>query len=166
MSPTTILCLELVHYTNLYALPCMADVTEDLLAITVDAADDAETASGEGSHVSRTYQSEADFQAQKAKYSAKTDNGNNYQILLKAVPQLNMPDDGSNGTHNLTKARLSKKDAQLLGYAVGELYYDKDYEKVVELCVKTRRVCEIDEKMSVILQRWIKRCEERLYGLK
>lgn len=144
----------------------MADAADDLFAIAVDADDDAETTAGDAPCVSRTYQSEDDFQAQKAGYSAKIDNGNNYQVLLGAVPHLTAVDDGSNGTKCKTKARLSKKDVQLLGYAVGEMYYDKEYKKVVELCVKVREVCQIDEKTSEGLQRWIKRCEERLSGLK
>ena len=112
----------------------MSDQDDGLLAIEVDADDYAETAAGDAPTVSRTYQSEEDFQIQKASYNAKLDGNNTYRDLISAVPVLdNRAGELQNGlgfTDGESKVRLSKKDFQLLGYAVAELYYDKQYEKI------------------------------------
>ena len=146
----------------------MADEADGLLAIEVDADDYAETAAGDAPDVPRTFQSEADFQAQKSSYSAKFDNGNNYEALLKTVPVLRL-DAGRDGddsamANGVTKVKLSKKDVQLLGYAVGEMYYDKQYTQVVELCERVGRVCDLDGKMAESVERWTRRCEKRMQG--
>lgn len=146
----------------------MSEGDNELLAIDVDADDYAETAAGETPLVSRTYQSEADFERQKASYTAKVDSGNTYNDLITAVPVLR--DDGDKrathgtaaATNGDTKARLSKKEIQLLGYAVGELYYDGEYAEVVDLCGRVRDVCDIDTKTDDSLNRWVLRCHERL----
>jgi hypothetical protein len=157
-------------------------LTDDgLFAIEVDADDYAETAAGDApSNVPRTYQSEADFQAQKASYTAKVQDGNNYEELLKAVPALrtgrlplkngtngsgasSCSGDATNGVDGVAqKTNLSKKDVQLLGYAAGELYYDRRYEELKELCGRVRERCEVDVKVEESLRRWSGRCEARL----
>lgn len=143
----------------------MADQEDGLLAIEIDADDYAEATAGDLPSVSRTYQSETDFQVQKASYSAKIDYGNTYQDLIKAIPILNSEatSEGRNeSTNGHSKVKLSKKDAQLLGYAVGELYYDKEYTKIVGLCERVQHFCDVDEKTAESLTRWAKRCQERM----
>lgn len=144
----------------------MTDQEDGLLAIEVDADDYAETAAGDTPSVSRTYQSEADFQIQKASYSAKIDYGNTYQELIRAVPILELgakgPADNTGLSNGHSAVRLSKKDVQLLGYAVGELYYDKEYKNIIDLCERVTKVCEIDEKTAESLRRWSSRCHERM----
>lgn len=137
-----------------------------LLAIEVDTDDYAEIAGGDVPAQARTYQSEADFCAIKASYTAKIDGGNTHKDLIAAVPVLlNEADDTSrpNGvTKGHTRIKLTKKDAQLLGYAVGELYFDNDYAKCVELCQRAQICCDVDEKFAESLSRWMRRCNERL----
>ncbi|KAK1825519.1 hypothetical protein LTR12_000320 [Friedmanniomyces endolithicus] len=146
----------------------MAEPANELFGIEVDADDYAETAAHDTPPVSRTFQSEADFQAQKATYSAKIDIGNNYERLLDAIPLLNPVNEPSppTETHIQPQAaspiRLGKKDAQLLGYAVGELYYDKRYRDIIQLCERVKMVCETDGKTAESLRRWTRRCETRL----
>ena len=144
----------------------MAEHENGLLAIDVDADDYAEAAAGDTPSVSRTYQSEADFQAVKAGYSAKIDGGNSYRGLIAAVPILaddktkDAEEDGVlNGNAGV---RMSKKDVQLLGYAVGEMYFDRQYGRVIELCERVRGRCEVDGKTMESLERWERRCRERM----
>ncbi|TKA70390.1 hypothetical protein B0A55_05613 [Friedmanniomyces simplex] len=141
----------------------MAEPVNELLAIEVDADDYAETAAHDTPAVSRTFQSEADFQAQKDAYSARIDLGDNYQRLLEAVPFLK-PDSSSTDrdTSEASLIRLGKKDGQLLAYAVGELYYDKRFRDIIQLSERVRLVCETDDKTAESLRRWTRRCEERL----
>ena len=144
----------------------MADEDGGLLNIKVDADDYAETASADVPPVSRTYQSEADFQSQKAVYTAKTDGGQTYKDLMAAVPVLNQGNtDGTTPEHGQTKVNLSKKEVQLLGYAVGELYLHKDYARLVELCERVKASCEVDEKLESSLEKWMKQCHERMTSL-
>ena len=147
----------------------MAEEQQDengLFAIDVDADDYAETAAGDTPSVSRTYQSKADFQAVKAGYQAKMDGGTAYMDLITAVPVLGRSDvdeaDGHEVTNGHAKVKLSKKDFQLLGYAVGEMYYDKQYEKLLELCSRLRARCEVDGKTLESLERWEARCRNRM----
>ncbi|KAK4549739.1 hypothetical protein LTR36_005040 [Oleoguttula mirabilis] len=144
----------------------MADYADGLFAIEVDADDYAETAAGDVPVVPRTFQSEAAFRAQKAAYIAKGVDGNNYEQLLNAVPLLRPktgPDgDTAQAANGGLAAKLSKKDLQLLGYTVGELYHDHEYAKVIELCVRVKNVCQLDERTMASLQKWIARCWERL----
>lgn len=146
----------------------MAESENGLLAIEVDADDYAETAAGDAPSVSRTYQSEADFQAIKATYQAKQDGGTTYQDLISAVPVLslnnvNRLDGHVNGDYN-PRFKLSKKDFQLLTYAVGEMYFDKKYETIVGLCGRVRERCELDVKIGESLERWEQRSRQRING--
>ena len=145
----------------------MANDTEDsgLLAIEVDADDYAETAAGDTPTVPRTYQSESDFQAIRGRYSAKidgTDGRGTYEDLLATVPALCSRPEGQSNEDGAQKVKLGKKDAQLLGYAVGEMYFEGQYGQVVRLCESVRERCEVDEKMGEALERWVRRCRERM----
>lgn len=144
----------------------MAAEDNDLFAIEVDADDYAETAAADTPAVSRTHQSEAAFQAIKASYEAKVDDGTSYQTLVTSVPTLGQPLDaeGNDSPHGTADARvqLNKKDVQLLGYAVGELYYARQFAKVVELCMRASRTCLVDGKTEEALARWERRCRDRL----
>ena len=143
----------------------MATDENGLLAIEVNADDYAETAVGDAPIVSRTYQSEAAFQAQKATYTAKTDGENTYRDLIAAIPILGSNSSGSPGCifqNGDSKVKLSKKGAQLLGYAVGELYYNKEYTKILDLCRRVNQSCEFDSRTAESLSRWTRRCHERL----
>lgn len=142
----------------------MAEIDDDLFAIEVDADDYARTAAADTGSVSRTHQSEAAFRAEKASYTAKIDGapGNNYQELLEAVPVLAQAGilDGADRSEN--KVKLRKKDIQLLGYVVGELYYDHEFATIITLCARVRTVCDFDDKVEHSLDRWERRCRERM----
>jgi hypothetical protein len=143
----------------------MAEQDSGLFAIEVDADDYAEAAAGDTPAVDRTYQSDADFQAIKATYFAKIDGGKKFQDLINAVPMLDPKSTSSvnnlQSTNGQDKVKLSKKDCQLLGYAVGELYYDKDYAGVTDLCRRVQARCDFDLKTKEALGRWIQRSEKR-----
>ncbi|KAF2771311.1 hypothetical protein EJ03DRAFT_381508 [Teratosphaeria nubilosa] len=121
--------------------PNMAETNHDtdLFAISVDADDYAPTATTSTSNPTptdpRTYQSEPAYLAQKTSYTAKLSTGNHYAELLTAVPALQL----SKGTP-AEKVKLSKKNLQLLEYAVGEMYYDGEFGGVVEVCGRVGEV--------------------------
>lgn len=143
------------------------DSADGLFAIEVGVDDYAETAANDAPSVPRTFQSEANFQAQKAAYSAKIDNGNNYEELLNAVPALKAEQDAGGDAHvanGPAKAKLTKKDGQLLGYAVGEMYYDRRFADIIDLCERVQCRCVLDGKTEASLRKWILRCRERLNG--
>lgn len=149
----------------------MAEPDEnELLAIEVDPDDYASTAAGDTpSSVSRTYQSEADFQVQKASYTAKIDGGKSYTDLILSIPALathtNPNQSNSNGSvmnNGHEKITLTKKQVQLLGYAVGELYFDARYADLCQLCERVRSECVVDEKLVQSLERWERRSRERM----
>lgn len=144
----------------------MAETENGLLAIEVDADDYAETAAGDTPTVARTFQSEADFQAIKASYNAKMDGGNTYNDLIAALPILDTRSTDSTETDDMTnghsKVKLSKKDVQLLGYAVGEMYFDKEYMRIIKLCERVMVCCEVDGKTNESLKRWERKCWERI----
>jgi len=144
----------------------MAETEIGFLAIEVDADDYAETAAEDVPPVSRTYQSEEAFQAQKAAYSAKIDGGTTYQELIGAVPILTHSNGHSHHqsdcTNGTAKVRMSKKEIQLLGYAVGEMYCDRRYHEIIGLCDRVYALCEIDDKTCQSLRKWTTRCRERV----
>lgn len=144
----------------------MDDTANELFAIEVDVDDYAETASSDTPTVPRTFQSEADFQAQRATYHAKIDEGNNYEELMKVLhahwfTQVNSGSGLANADSD-SKVKLKKRDVQLLGYAVGEMYHSREYTRVVKLCQLVHMTCEVDSKTCASLEKWIKRCEEKL----
>ncbi|RMZ29343.1 hypothetical protein D0859_06593 [Hortaea werneckii] len=150
-----------------------------LFAIEVDVDDYADTAAvdnpsassttttnqDDATTVSRTFQSASAFQAQKAAYRAKIDdpwgNGGLEAELIKAVPALSRTttrDPVAGGE----KVKLSKKETQLLGYVVGELYFSRQFEGVVDLCERVLVGCELDAKTRAAVEKWIVRSKGRL----
>ncbi|UJO24786.1 uncharacterized protein CLAFUR5_13803 [Fulvia fulva] len=149
------------------------DHDDSLFAIEVDTDDYAETAAGDTPSVPRTFQSEADYQAQKASYRAKIDTGNNLDALYRAVPYLRPSAPDANELENeecaesqelKKKIVLGKKDVMLLGYALGEMYYERRYQEIIELCERVEEVClvEGDKKLGEALGRWRERCKSRM----
>ncbi|CAK1362899.1 unnamed protein product [Cercospora beticola] len=141
--------------------------SNDLFSISVDADDYAEAAAGDApSDVDRTFQSEEEFQKQKASYSAKVHQGNLLEDLVSVVPELEFRGQDAQGHGE--KVNLGKKDVQLLGYVVGEMYYDRKYGEILELCGRVKEVCEVEggerekRRLEESLQRWEGRCRERL----
>ena len=149
-------------YILQHMCPSMAEQENGLFAIEVDADDYAETAAGDTPSVSRTYQSEANFKSIQATYSAKRDGGKTYEDLISAVPILNQPANASDQMNGHSRVRLSKKDVQLLGYAVGELYYDREFLWILNLCGRVKEYCDVDAKTKESLNRWESRCRERM----
>lgn len=131
----------------------MAEPDNSLFAIEVDTDDYAETAAGDTPSVPRTYQSEADFAAIKASYTAKHDNGNLYTELLQSVPEL--------GRSSVASRKLDKREQLLLGYVVGELYYDREYAEIGDLCERVKKSCQLDAKLAAKLERWMERANVR-----
>ena len=118
----------------------MTDPENPLLSITLDPdnyASASSTASYDTPPVPRTFQTPAAFTNIKTSYTAKQDNGNLYAGLLRAVPELQ---DSAAAVPSTTDKRrkLEKREQLLLGYVVGELYYDGEFERVVELCRRVR----------------------------
>jgi len=145
----------------------MADDTDGLLAIEVDTDDYAEAAAEDIPNASRTFQSAADFQAQKLTYTAGTRHcgSSSYDDLMRLLPVLRAYRGAlENGHIDDDIVKLSKKDGQLLGYAVGELYYDRDYSQVIELCERAKQRCMVDDRLDSSLQKWKLQCERRLRG--
>ncbi|RMY71578.1 hypothetical protein D0863_05047 [Hortaea werneckii] len=153
----------------------MAEANDDnaVFAIEVDVDDYADTAAADNpsasttstsqddaATVSRTFQSASAFQAQKAAYRAKIDWGDLEAELMKAVPALSQPtrDPVAGGE----EVKLSKKETQLLGYVVGELYFSRRFEGVVDLCERVLVGCELDAKTRVGVEKWILRSKGRL----
>ncbi|GIZ44278.1 hypothetical protein CKM354_000748100 [Cercospora kikuchii] len=140
--------------------------SNDLFSISVDADDYAEAAAGDApSVVDRTFQSEEDFQKQKASYSAKVHQGNLLEELVSTVPALEFR--SQNAQVDGEKVKLRKKEVQLLGYVVGEMHYDRKYEQILELCEKVREICEVEggerekNRLEESLERWDGRCRQR-----
>jgi hypothetical protein len=138
----------------------MTEQENSLFAIDVDADDYAEAAAEDTPAVDRTFQSKADFLAVKETYSARQDGGNFYSELIKTVPCLSPDHDGPEG--NLQK--LDKRTQLLLSYAVGELYYDREFEKIVELCDAVLRRCALDGRLKPGVERWMERAGGKWRG--
>lgn len=135
----------------------MAEADNSLFAIEVDTDDYAETAAGDTPSVPRTYQSEADFAAIKASYTAKQDKGDLYAELLQNVPELN----DSVLAAGSDSRKLDKREQLLLGYVAGELYYDREYAEIRKLCERVREACLVDVKLGDNLARWMERAKAR-----
>jgi hypothetical protein len=89
----------------------MAETENSLFDIGIDADDYAEAAAEDAPAIDRTHQSEADFLAIKATYSARQDGGNYYAELLRAVPSL----ASSHGPVEGTKSESCITTGNLLG---------------------------------------------------
>ena len=137
----------------------MAESENPLFDIGVDADDYAEAAAEDAPAVDRTYQSEADFLAVKAAYSARQDGGDLYSELMRAVPHL-AQDTASDDP----KPKLDKRVQMLLGYAIGELYYDGEFARVVKLCDAVLETCTVDKRLVPGLERSRERARARIEG--
>ncbi|RMX80136.1 hypothetical protein D0869_07781 [Hortaea werneckii] len=163
-----------------------------LFAIEVDVDDYADTAAADNpsssttNHqddaatmpVSRTFQSESAFQVQKEAYRAKIDQGGLEAELVRAVPALlplpppphrretTSSEVGCRGgeVDEAGKVKLSKKETQLLGYTVGELYFSRKFQEVIELCERVLALCELDAKTKASVEKWIQRSRARATG--
>lgn len=136
----------------------------DLFAIDVGVDNYAETAASDAPNVARTFQSEEAFQKIKASYTAKIDTGNNYEVLLKTIPVLQI--NASRSLDEvLPKTKLGNKDKNLLGYAVGEMYYDRKFSEVIDLCQRVETVCAVDTKLGESLKKWIGMCERKMQNM-
>ncbi|EME44500.1 hypothetical protein DOTSEDRAFT_53582 [Dothistroma septosporum NZE10] len=167
-----LLAIEVDTENGLLAIE--VDTENGLLAIEVDTDAYVETTAGDTPSVPRTFQSEADYQAQKAAYHAKTDTGNNLETLYQAVPYLRPSATGTNDAVEdvegdeaqelESKIVLGKKDVMLLGCAAGQMYYEKRYEEIIQLCdrVESVVVVVVDGKLGESLQRWQGKCRAKL----
>lgn len=134
---------------------------------------------------SRTFQSEENFQLQRRNYSAKIYGHHHHpsrRLGLYEEFQLQVfhgLDAGSKSVEGYAegdgkeekeeegkdKIELSKSQIQFLGQVIGELYFEEEFEKLVEFCGRVRRRCcfcggqkGLEERLS----RWEGRCLERL----
>jgi hypothetical protein len=155
----------------------MAEPENSLFDIEVDADDYADAAAEDNpaAVVDRTHQSEADFLKVKESYAARQDGsrGSLYEELVRAVPALVAADASSkedvdeNGSGDIegdaaTKVKLDKRSQLLLGYVVGELWYDGRFGEVERLCGRVEKVCELDARLRPGVVRWRERAEGRL----
>lgn len=131
----------------------MAEDEPDIFTIAIDADDYAEAAAGDVPSVDRTYQSEEDFARVKASYVAKHYDGNLQEELLKQVPAIRTGETGS--------IQLDKRQQQLVGYAMGELYYDREYAAILKLLDHIEAACQLDDKLIASMKRWRQRCIDR-----
>ncbi|PSK34580.1 hypothetical protein B9Z65_8906 [Elsinoe australis] len=143
------------------------------LDLDVDADDYAEAAAEDiPSTNDRTHLSDEAFNAIKATYVAKHDNGSIYKSLLTALPDPGLTTEGPSGDGKPTKPALSNKHIQLVSAAAGELYYFKNYEQLIDLIAWLRERYDIDGsgtgkgnrrgKFGDTLQRWEGRCRARI----
>jgi hypothetical protein len=137
----------------------MAESENPLFDIGVDADDYAEAAAEDAPAVDRTFQSEADFLAVKGAYSARQDGGDLYSELVRAVPHL-----AQEAAIADSKPKLDKRMQMLLGYAIGELYYDGDFTGVVRLCDRVLETCTVDKRLVPGLERSRERARGRVEG--
>ena len=153
----------------------MAEPENSLFDIEVDADDYADAAAEDTPVVDRTHQSEADFLKVKETYQARQDGsrGALYSELLEAVPSLAAADAGASlskedvngGDVNgdaAKKVKLDKRSQLLLGYVVGELWYDGEFAEVERLCGRVEEVCELDARVAPGVKRWRERAEGEL----
>lgn len=141
---------------------------------------------------SRTFQSEENFQLQRKNYSAKIYGHRHHhrhhhpsrRCGLFEEFQLQVFDVGSKSVEGYAegdgsgdgkegdveekeKIQLSKSQIQFLGQVIGELYFEEEFEELLEFCRRVRRRCcccscggqkGLEEKLG----RWEGRCLERL----
>lgn len=125
----------------------MAEAENSLFAIDVDTDDYADAAAEDTPAVDRTFQSEADFAAVKASYTARQDGGDFYSELVQSLPCLAENGEGKG-------VKLNKPQQLLFGYAVGELYYDGEYGRIVDVCDRALERCELDSRLKPSVERW------------
>ncbi|PNS14583.1 hypothetical protein CAC42_2640 [Sphaceloma murrayae] len=127
----------------------------------------------------RTHLSDEAFAATKADYVAKHDNGRIFESLPEALPSpyrapaaAVVGDAAPPSDIFPAKPSLTNKHIQLVSAAAGELYYFKDYEKLLEMIAWLREGYDVEGsgrgkgksvgKLVEALERWERRCRERL----
>lgn len=131
----------------------MLEDEPDIFSIAVDADDYAETAAGDVPAVDRTYQSAEDFAKVKASYVAKHDDGGHREELYKQIPALQSGEPA--------QYRLDKRQQALVGYAVGELYYDHQYAEALILLDQIEATCHVDERLLKSMRKWRQQCKNK-----
>lgn len=139
---------------------------------------------------SRTFQSEENFQLQRKHYSAKIYGHHHhhhhpsrrlglyeeFQLQVfgidagsKSVETYGNGDGQQEGdVEEKDKIQLSKSQIQFLGQVIGEMYFEEEFEKLVEFCGRVRRRCccflgrDGQKGLEERLSRWEGRCLERL----
>lgn len=150
-----------------------------------DEKDDDEKEEKEKENQSRTFQSEENFQLQRKNYSAKIYGHHHhpsrrcglyeeFQLqVFDAELDVDSEDVEKYGGENegdveeKEKIQLSKSQIQFLGQVIGELYFEEEFEKLVEFCGRVRRCCcflgrDGQKGLEERLSRWEGRCLERL----
>lgn len=141
----------------------------------------------EGENQSRTFQSEENFQLQRKDYSAKMYGHHHHHhssrrcglyeefqlqvfhgldVESKSVEKYEDGDgDGQQEGDVEGRIQLSKSQIQFLGQVIGEMYFEEEFEELLEFCGRVRRRCcfcggqkGLEERLS----RWEGRCLERL----
>lgn len=134
---------------------------------------------------SRTFQSEENFQLQRKNYSAKIYGHHHHhhhpsrrcglfeEFQLQVFHGVDAGSksvekyaDGKEENEEKDKIQLSKSQIQFLGQVIGELYFEEEFEELLEFCGRVRRRCccfcggqkGLEEKLG----RWEGRCLERL----
>lgn len=137
---------------------------------------------------SRTFQSEENFQLQRKNYSAKIYGHHHHhhhhpskrcglyeEFQLQVFHGLDAGldvdvekyGDGKEGdVEEKEKIQLSKSQIQFLGQVIGEMYFEEEFEELVEFCGRVRRrcccFCGGQKGLEERLRRWEGRCLERL----
>lgn len=140
---------------------------------------------------SRTFQSEENFQLQRRNYSAKMyghhhasrrcglyeefqlqvfdgfDAGLDLDVEAKSVEKYadgKEEKEEEGDVEEKEKIQLSKSQIQFLGQVIGEMYFEEEFEKLVEFCGRVRRrcFCHGQKGLEEKLGRWEGRCLERL----
>lgn len=156
-----------------------------------DDEDDDEEEEKEKEPQSRTFQSEENFQLQRKNYSAKMYGHHHHhpsrrlglyeefqlQVFRGFDANIDSEDvekyaDGKEekegDVEGKEKIQLSKSQIQFLGQVVGEMYFEEEFEKLVEFCRRVRRRCcyflgrDGQKGLEERLSRWEGRCLERL----
>lgn len=139
---------------------------------------------------SRTFQSEENFQLQRKNYSAKMYGHHHHhhpsrrcglyeEFQLQVFPGFDAgskdvekyaeeKEENEGDVEEKEKIQLSKSQIQFLGQVIGELYFEEEFEKLVEFCGRVRRRCccflgrDGQKGLEERLSRWEGRCLERL----
>lgn len=163
-----------------------------------DEKDDDEKEEKEKENQSRTFQSEENFQLQRKNYSAKIYGHHHHHhhqypsrrcgLFEEFQLQIFGFDVGLNveaksaekyadgkeekeeegDVEGKEKIQLSKSQIQFLGQVIGEMYFEEEFEELVEFCGRVRRRCccflgrDGQKGLEERLSRWEGRCLERL----
>lgn len=134
----------------------MAEPEENsLFAIDVDTDDYATAAAADTpapAPEDRTYQSPAAFASVKSSYVARQDAGDHYAELRRNLPCLEDPAS--------PRLPLDKRDQLLLGYVVGELWYDGRKGEVRGLCKRVLERCVVEGRARGVVEGWVGRLEK------